>query len=577
MVEFNIQTQNEYTVTTTESVKDGVEYYTFSFDFGKKISPKPITLTWEEQDCHYYATYTPDLNENHRLRPNWGATILNSKIYNNLPYYALLSKTDECLLSVALSEVVLSTEISFGFVEETNGTLGKIVLFPSPCAPMNSFQVTVRVDRIRRPLALATSLAVTWWESLGYTTPYVPNDAFAPVYSSWYNFHQKLDQQALIDECKIAASLGMKTLILDDGWQTDDNSRGYAYCGDWEIATSKFPDFKGFVDDIHALGMNVMVWFPVPFIGPYTKNYAKYEGKYLYFNEVANAAVVDPRYQEVRNYITGTYADFIKKYGIDGLKLDFIDSFRFNGEFSYSPEMDCYSVEEGVLQLLKEIQAVTTSAKKDFLIEFRQSYVGPTIAQYSNILRVRDCPGDIYTNLEGGVKIRLLSKNIAVHSDMFTCNPNEPTDLFLMQFLYTFFLVPQFSFMLKDLPHEKLNALKYYLDFHEKNKDIIFNGELSVMGASRAVTRIDSSKDNEILTVLYHDRSVELANEQKRTVINATGSEGIVLCANGKKYAYQVKNVFGETVGDGEIFADECKKIPLKNAEICILTAIQGN
>ena len=27
----------------------------------------------------------------------------------------------------------------------------------------------------------------------------------------------------------------MESIIVDDGWQTDDNNRGYAYCGDWAV------------------------------------------------------------------------------------------------------------------------------------------------------------------------------------------------------------------------------------------------------------------------------------------------------------------------------------------------------
>ena len=68
----------------------------------------------------------------------------------------------------------------------------------------------------------------------------------------------------------------MDTVIIDDGWQTDDNSRGYAYCGDWEVATSKIPDMKKFVEDIHDTGMKIMIWYSVCFMGKYAKNYDKY-------------------------------------------------------------------------------------------------------------------------------------------------------------------------------------------------------------------------------------------------------------------------------------------------------------
>lgn len=42
--------------------------------------------------------------------------------------------------------------------------------------------------------------------------------------------------------CAIAARLGMKTLILDDGWQSDGIHQGYSFCGDWQISSRRFPN-----------------------------------------------------------------------------------------------------------------------------------------------------------------------------------------------------------------------------------------------------------------------------------------------------------------------------------------------
>ena len=59
----------------------------------------------------------------------------------------------------------------------------------------------------------------------------------------------------------------MKGVIIDDGWQTDDNRRGYAFCGDWEISERRFPDMRAHVERVHRLGMKYLVWFSVPFMG----------------------------------------------------------------------------------------------------------------------------------------------------------------------------------------------------------------------------------------------------------------------------------------------------------------------
>ncbi|MEL7220878.1 MAG: hypothetical protein AAGJ93_06130 [Bacteroidota bacterium] len=39
--------------------------------------------------------------------------------------------------------------------------------------------------------------------------------------------------------------MGYKLIILDDGWQTLDNNRGYDYTRDWQ--PDRFEDMPGFV------------------------------------------------------------------------------------------------------------------------------------------------------------------------------------------------------------------------------------------------------------------------------------------------------------------------------------------
>lgn len=71
------------------------------------------------------------------------------------------------------------------------------------------------------------------------------------MYSTWHSFHRNLDQDAVLTELKVAKSLGYEAVIVDDGWQTLDSSRGYAYTGDW--LPERIPEMKAFVDRVHEL------------------------------------------------------------------------------------------------------------------------------------------------------------------------------------------------------------------------------------------------------------------------------------------------------------------------------------
>ncbi|MFR7718112.1 MAG: hypothetical protein ACLU3N_05510 [Lachnospiraceae bacterium] len=67
----------------------------------------------------------------------------------------------------------------------------------------------------------------------------VPDATKKAMYSFWYSMHQNVTAKN-VEESRRAAQLGLSAVIVDDGWQTEDNNRGYAYCGDWEPSGQKF-------------------------------------------------------------------------------------------------------------------------------------------------------------------------------------------------------------------------------------------------------------------------------------------------------------------------------------------------
>jgi hypothetical protein len=84
------------------------------------------------------------------------------------------------------------------------------------------------------------------------------------MYSTWYSYHQRVDADTLLREMAAGRKLGFESISVDDGWQTLDSARGYAFTGDWR--PERMPEMKGFVDATHALGA-VLLWYAVPFVG----------------------------------------------------------------------------------------------------------------------------------------------------------------------------------------------------------------------------------------------------------------------------------------------------------------------
>ena len=141
------------------------------------------------------------------------------------------------------------------------------------------------------------------------------------------------------------------------------------------MAPEKFPDFKAFTDSVHALGMKLMVWFGMPFIGMDTPLFEVFKDRMLYAEGgYFNAGVVDIRYPEVREFLISHYRRFLIDYDIDGFKFDFIDAFepRENPP-PYDPAvMDYETTVDAVQRLMTDIKASSYSSNSGMSSEISE-------------------------------------------------------------------------------------------------------------------------------------------------------------------------------------------------------------
>ena len=129
-----------------------------------------------------------------------------------------------------------------------------------------------------------------------------------------------------------------------------------------------------------------------------TRAWNDFRGKTLYVDDGLKAAVLDPRFPEVREYLIAAYERALRDWDIDGFKFDFIDLFRIRGTDPAVAEgyagRDCRGVPEAVERLLTDAMARLKGLKPDLLVEFRQPYVSAAIRRYGNMFRagVQDVP-----------------------------------------------------------------------------------------------------------------------------------------------------------------------------------------
>lgn len=514
-----------------------------------------VIISVPQLDIHHL--WRPGDMDRCQLRPDWMG-YYSSNLAFDMPLYAFINSNNGNRLTVAASEPLRNVDAQFGLVEEGSTLLGKLSYFNGPQAPMTRYETKIMLD----PRAVMWSEAIKegaeWMTAEAALEPVAAHEeAFAPLYSTWYNFHQNVTADRIERECLEASRMGMKTIILDDGWQTDDNNRGYAFCGDWQVSHNRFPDFAVHVKRVQAMGMKYMVWYSVPYVGKKSRNYERFKGKYL--SESAEVGVLDPRFPEVREFLCSTYENAMKEYGLDGFKLDFIDSFRFDNadpaEADNYAGRDIKSLPAAIDVLMKEIYTRLSAIRPDVLIEFRQRYIGPAMRQYGNMFRAGDCPADMQGNRQRIANLRLTSGESAVHSDMLEWNQAETPENAARHILSALFGVVQYSLMLGELPENHTKVIRHWLDFSQKHRETLLKSEFRPYHPEKCYPVIEAESDDELIVAVYDDMSVpEMKASGKRTyIINASGAPSLVLDMPAVARRVVAYDVYGHEAAAPEI------------------------
>jgi alpha-galactosidase len=322
---------------------------------------------------------------------------------------------------------------------------------------------------------------------------------------------------------------------------------------------------KRFVDEVHDLGMKFVIWFSVPYVGFKSKNFERFKDMYLTYRNHMNAAVLDPRYKEVRDFLCDTYATHVENYGWDGLKLDFIDTFRLTDTSPTNYEdMDTVSVEDAVNKLLSEITEKLRAINPEFLIEFRQSYVGPAIVQYGNMLRATDCPNDAILNRVHTLHLRMTSAGIPVHSDMLMWSKNDTVESVVYQLLACMYSVPQISILFDNITDEHKRALKAFLDFWREHRDTILDSELELFDAEANFSMARAFNEKECVCVQYQ-QVVAPTHSRTTHIFNASGKDGVYVELDTER-EYEIYTIYGEKRAQGRLGAG-VHRIDAKNCE----------
>ncbi|MFF2658888.1 glycoside hydrolase family 36 protein [Kitasatospora sp. NPDC058032] len=536
----------ELLVTGTASVRtitEEVIEVTAEVTAEERESGGEVRIEWRTPCTGATSFWTPEPRGTGWLPAAWSAP-RRTTLSRGAPVAALVGVGDTTLCAFAADRE--DARASAGVVEET----GEFRFWVQAAD-----RLTVRIDTSGRHFAHSLADLADWWAAGADRPAHVPDAARRPAYSTWYALHQNITPEAVERQAALGKDLGLDTIIVDDGWMTTDRTRGYAHCGDWE--PHSLPDTAAHVARVHDLGVRYLLWYALPFIG---KDSAAWDTLSQYaLADVGHlgAVVVDPRYPQVRAHLADRLARAAEEWGMDGLKVDFVDWFGVQDPPAPGPEADCATVDDGLRLLLGEIRRRVDAARPEAMIEHRQPYVSPGLWPYATMVRATDCPLSPHENRQRIVDTRLVAGPLAVHSDMLMWHPTETAEQVACHLINVLFGVPQISVDLAAQNAGQREALAFWLGVARSHVDTLQLGALRPARPDLGYPLVTAVGDGEVIVGRYTALPVGAGGTWRNLLVANADADPDVRLVGGRGTAEAtVQDARGRTVGTSTVDLD---------------------
>jgi alpha-galactosidase len=162
------------------------------------------------------------------------------------------------------------------------------------------------------------------------------------IYNSWEATAFDVTAAGQLELADIAASLGVETFVVDDGWFAGrhDDAGGL---GDWTPDPAKFPDgFGAFVDAVRSRGLEFGLWVEPEMVNPASALYAAHPD-WIYQTDGRPRTLIRNQYllnlgrSDVFEFVRDTLDSLLRSYPISYLKWDFN---RPRTEAAAAPDVD---------------------------------------------------------------------------------------------------------------------------------------------------------------------------------------------------------------------------------------------
>ncbi len=399
----------------------------------------------------------------------WNLT-LDVCAQSDYPALVFLNTQGECKALVGLSQLKQECRLAARMNQETG-----------------AYDIAVECLASQEPVELVvdcrpqpwTAALDQWRDGLAVNRPFVPREAWNPVFCTWYAVHAAVEEKWVEENARLASRLGMGTLIVDDGWCFDQAKRvspatigdWYENVGDWEISTAKFPDFARHVERIHQMGMQYLLWVAPFLVGRKSRFLQEAPQALLPGNFREGYRLLDPSSPQAETMIQ-RMSRLLQQTPIDGLKVDFLDQIEPSWEKPTSAH---------ALAFVERLHQAILRERPEALIEFRQSYATPAMLPYATQFRAGDVPFDFLANFRNMSLIRLaIGDGVPVHADPVYWAPGERPANISRHLVASLLGVPMLSMDLTRLPATEQEIIAFWLAFYRENRTAYQTGRWSL-------------------------------------------------------------------------------------------------
>lgn len=360
------------------------------------------------------------------------------------------------------------------------------------------------------------------------------NDAaWDATWCTWTAFSSAtMNTENVLANARHARDLGIKTIILDDGWfgpGLDDDGDQPLNIGDYYPDPAKFPDLPKLVRDMQALGMRVLLWHAPLCVANTSQVYPRMQQYLMRFNgrefySSNDLAQLCPANPHVRAYVYDEIDRMLRTYGVDGFKLDLFNCLPPGRCECATHEHDIADSVQAVAELLSGIWERVRRHNPNALVELKQDYGNTQFAQYGTMVRAGDTAYDADTNARRCFYTQAVAQ--CVHNDyLVTSVHTDPDAMALLMIRSLTAGVPTFGLDLDRIGPALRGVIGWWLAFYDRHRAIFQtprepqNNDLSVWEGGK--------EDVRWVSAIFTAASVTIPDARRVYVLNGTSRNSL--------------------------------------------------